>query len=345
MERFIRDIGYYAFSTENIYFRIDSAPDEPPGHCSVCCYTQDNPRQPGPARCDSNHRMYRVRDVYVFPDFDPRLSLTLGEAYTMTFDTTVYKGIHFVALPGRMTIKPEVLAQALYVSPGALFSETNARQTETHLVDLKNHRLVNVSYVDAESLTGERRDAGLLYCIIQLTPMMRQSFTIELEGTNSGGNLGGALNLIYQNKSLFGGAEVFSMKLKGAYETLTDVCLRIQKYLQQYGFEANLRLPKFLLPIPEKEKFIRDHDPRTVFQAGYNYQMVPVYARSVANVALGYSWSGNKYTKFNISPLSFNVVKLHFIEPEFQAMIDTTSSCSFSLPRRKDCGRSVRLRL
>ncbi|MCK7534501.1 MAG: hypothetical protein MZV63_27530 [Marinilabiliales bacterium] len=106
--------------------------------------------------------------------------------------------------------------------PGRWFSLTNAEQTETHLADLRNHRLVNVSYVDAESVTGERRDVGMLDCIIQLTPMMRQSFTVELEGTHSGGNLGGALNLIYQNKSLFRGAEVFSMKLKGAYETVTD---------------------------------------------------------------------------------------------------------------------------
>jgi len=328
LERFIRDLGFFTFSTENIYFRIDSTQMN---HQVIVEYvvsrrtTFDIQGRPE----HSNHRMYRVRDVYVFPDFDPRRSLTEGEAYTMTFDTTFYKGIHFVSPPGRLTVKPEVLTQALYVTPGAWFSQTNARQTETHLADLRNHRLVNVSYVDAESVTGERRDVGMLDCIIQLTPMTRQSFTVELEGTHSGGNLGGALNLIYQNKSLFGGAEVFSLKLKGAYETLTDVSAGFEN-MQQYGFEANLKLPKFLLPIPEKEKFIRNHDPRTVLQAGYNFQMVPVYARSVANVSLGYSWSGNKYTKFNINPLSFNVVKLHYVDPEYQAMIDTTSYLAYS---------------
>ncbi|MRR18952.1 hypothetical protein EG827_02040, partial [bacterium] len=323
LERFIRDIGFYAFSTENIYFRIDSALMN---HKVIVQYvvtrraTADSQGRP----VYSNHRMYRVRDVYVFPDFDPRLSLTLGEEYTRTFDTTFYKGIYFVAPPGRTMVKPEVLTQALYVAPGALFSETNARQTETHLADLKNHRLVNVSYADAETPAGEVRDVGMLDCIIQLTPMPRQSFTVELEGTHAGGNLGGALNLIYQNKSLFGGAEVFSMKLKGAYETLTDASYGFSN-TQQYGFDANLSLPKFLMPIPEKERFIREHDPRTVIQAGYNYQKVPVYARSVANVSLGYSWRGNKYTKLSINPLSFNVVKMHYIDPEYQAMIDTTS--------------------
>lgn len=323
LERFIRDIGFYTFSTENVYFRIDSALMNRQvivNYVVARRTTIDSQGRP----VYSNHKMYRVRDVYVFPDFDPRLALTEGDAYTTTFDTTFFKGIHFVAPPGRTLVKPEVLAQALYVTPGALFSLTNSKQTETHLTDLKNHRLVNVSYIDAESVTGGRRGEGMLDCIIQLTPMMRQSFTVELEGTHSGGNLGGALNLIYQNKSLFGGAEVFSMKLKGAYETLTEAASGF-KNTQQYGFEANLSLPKFLLPIPEKERFIRQHDPRTVIQAGYNYQKVPVYARSVANITLGYNWTGNKYTKYSINPLSFNVVKLHYIDPEFQAMIDTVS--------------------
>ena len=59
-----------------------------------------------------------------------------------------------------------------------------------------------------------------LNCNIQLTLLSQQSFKVELEGTNSAGNLGGALNLIYQHKNLFHGAELFSMKLKGAYEAL-----------------------------------------------------------------------------------------------------------------------------
>lgn len=323
LERFIRDIGFFAFSTENIFFRIDSALMSR----EVIVYyvvsrraTADSEGRP----VYSNHKMYRVRDVYVYPDFDPRLSLTGGEAYTATFDTTFYKGIHFVAPPGKLPVRPEVLTQALYVTPGSLFSVTNAEQTETHLADLKNHRLVNVSYVDAGSITGERRDEEMLDCIIQLTPMMRQSFTVELEGTNSGGNIGGALNLIYQNKSLLGGAELFSMKLKGAYETLTEGTSGFSN-IQQYGIDASLRIPKFLIPNRSMENFIRKHDPRTVLQAGYNYQKVPVYARSVANISLGYSWSGNKYTRYNINPLSFNVVKLHYVDPDFQAMIDTTS--------------------
>lgn len=321
LERFIRDIGFYTFSTENIFYQVDSSLMK---HQVIVNYVVS----PG-ATVDSQgrrtaapHRMYRIRDIYVYPEFDPRTALTGDEKYISSLDTSYYGGIHFVAPPGRTIVRPEVLAQAIYVAPGALYSVTNAEMTQQHLSDLRNHRLVNVSFVDAGSISGDRRDDGMLDCVIQLTPVQRQSFTVELEGTNTGGNLGGALNLIYQNKSLLRGAEVFSMKLKGAYETLTEDVSGFNN-TQQYGVEANLRLPKFMIPFPVKESFIRNKDPRTVLQAGYNYQKLPVFARSVANISLGYSWNGNKYTKFSVNPLSLNLVRLHYINPDYQAMIDT----------------------
>ena len=75
--------------------------------------------------------------------------------------------------------------------------------------------------------------------------MSRQSFTVEVEGTNSGGNLGGALGFSYQNKNLLHGAEQFNLKLKGAYEAFSQSNSGI-KSTEQYGVETSLRLPKFL---------------------------------------------------------------------------------------------------
>ena len=321
LERFVRDVGYYTFSTEDIFFRVDSSLMK---HQVIIWYvvspgmTMDSQG----VQSTENHILYRTREIYVFPEFDPRTALTGGEEYLGSLDTTYYGGIHFVGPAGRNLIKPEVLAQSVYILPGSLYSVTNVERTQSHLTDLRNHRLVNVSFIDVQSVTGERRDQGMLDCVIQLTPMQRQSFTVELEGTNTGGNRGGALNLIYQNKSLLKGAEVFSMKLKGAYETLTEDVTGFRN-TQQYGIEANLRIPKFMTPFPAKESFVRNKDPRTVIQAGYNFQKLPVFSRSVANISLGYSWNGNKYTRFSVNPLSLNVVKLHYITPEYQAVIDT----------------------
>jgi hypothetical protein len=326
LERFIRDRGFYAFSTEDIYFRVDSSLMNRQVNVFYVVSRMSSIDNKG-RLVYSNHKMYRIRDVYVFPEFDPRMAVTQAGDYNLSIDTTYFRGIYYVAPPGRYLIKPEVISQSVYVTPGVLFTVSSSEQTQSRLADMKNHRLVNVTYVDVGNAGLARPNEGLLDCIIQLTPMQRQSFTIELEGTSTGGSPGGALNLIYQNKSLFRGAELFNLKLKGAYERLK---IKEFKNTQEYGVEASLRLPKLLVPFPVNESFIRKHDPKTVLQGGYNWQKVPVYIRTVANVTAGYSWKGNKHTKHNFNPLSFDVVKLPFVNAEFKAMIDTTSYLAYS---------------
>jgi len=330
LEQFIRDIGFYDFSTEDIYFRVDSALMN--HQVNVDYVVSRNSSLDSQGRLVySNHRMYHIRDVYVFPEFDPKQALTNSEQYKLSFDTTYYKGIYYVSPPGRYLIKPEVLSQFLYVSPGALFSLTNTEQTQSRLADMKNHRLVNVSYIDVGVGLGNKNNEGLLDCIIQLTPMERQSFTVELEGTSTGGNIGGALNLIYENKSLFHGAELFNLKLKGAYERLPAELIGL-KDTKEFGAEVSLKLPKFLVPYNPKGSFIRNHDPKTVLQGGFNYQQVPAYTRTIANVTLGYSWNGNRHTSHNFNPLSFSFVKLppESIDPVFQELIDKSPYLAYS---------------
>lgn len=328
LERYIRDIGYYSFSAENIFFRIDSSLMSRQVNVQYVVTRRSILDSQG-RLVYSNHIRHRIRDVYVFPEFDPRQALTGGEEYALTFDTTYFEGIHFVSPPGKTFIKPEVIKQSLYISPGSPFSITNTEQTQAHLTALKNHRLVNVNFIDPGIPAGGGRNEGLLDCMIQLTPLPRQSFTVEFEGTNSGGNLGGAVNLIYQNKSLFRGAENFSMKLKGAYEALTEDVEEF-KSSQEFGIETALQLPKFLMPFPAKENFIRRHDPKTGILAGYNYQKMPVYTRTIANLTLGYSWKGNRYTSNTINPLVINAVDIKNMDPAFQAKIDTTSYLAYS---------------
>ena len=101
--------------------------------------------------------------------------------------------------------------------PGSVYNVTSTEQTQSHLLALKIYRLVNISYNDAKENENLEGIELMLDCNIQLTLLSQQSYKIELEGTNSAGNLGGALNLIYQHKNLFHGAELFSTKLKGAY--------------------------------------------------------------------------------------------------------------------------------
>jgi outer membrane protein assembly factor BamA len=168
-----------------------------------------------------------------------------------------------------------------------------------------------------------------LDCHIQLTQLSQQSFNVELEGTNSAGNLGGALNLVYQHKNLLHGAEQFNMKLKGAFEAMPDKTGKLRP-TQEYGFETSLRLPKFLVPFMKKEGFIKNYNPTTTILAAYNYQDMPFYTRTIANATFGYNWSGHKYRTHIVNPVQLNVVRLISIDTAFQKKIDASSYLAYS---------------
>lgn len=169
----------------------------------------------------------------------------------------------------------------------------------------------------------------MLDCIIQLTQVIPQSYTVELEGTSSAGSPGGALNFLYQHKNLFHGAEQFNIKLKGAYErNLRDTTGF--KSIEEYGIETSLKLPSFLMITPNKINFISKYNPRTVFQLAYNYQKMPAYTRTVINATFGYNWNAGSYQNHTVNPLQINVVKLPRIDSLYAIKIENSSYQSYS---------------
>ncbi|MEE4213577.1 MAG: BamA/TamA family outer membrane protein [Bacteroidales bacterium] len=328
LERFIKDMGFYSFSRDHVYFEVDSTV----GNRQVdifyevrkfLSYSDDN------RVIESEHKRYRINKVYIFTDWNPKVALDEGAAYLARQDTIYHEGFWFINDREKHSVKPGVIAQSLYIKPGDLFQLTNMDRSQDHLNSLQSFRLVNIGYSDPGTVEDWKHSEQPLDCVIRLTTVTQQEFRVELEGTNSAGNLGGAVNLVYQHKNLFRGAERLNVKLKGAYETLSEQ-VSGSRSTQEYGFETSLTLPRFMLPFLEKEEFIKKYNPKTVITAAYNYQKMPVYTRTVANASFGYNWQGNRFTRHSVYPLQLNVVNLPFIDPEFEMSIDTTSYLAYS---------------
>jgi outer membrane protein assembly factor BamA len=328
LEKFIRDQGFYAFSSEYISLQVDSTI----GNRRVnITYKVANAKSPDRSAVQKTipHSHYRLRKVFIHPEFSPGRALSEGERYYSSLDTVLYNGYYFIAPPGRPLIRYNLLAQSLFINPGATFNLSNTERTQKRLNSLRAFRLVNINYSEPDinyvSPDGDR----YIDAIIQLAPFSQQSFTFELEGTNSAGNLGAAVNLIYQHKNLLHGAEQFNMKLKGAYEALNEEITGFRS-AQELGAEANLQVPEFLLPFFKKENFIRKYDPKTYFQLAYNYQRIPVFTRTVANATFGYNWSSGRSNTHLLFPFQLNLVKLPYIDPDFARRVDSSFYLSSS---------------
>lgn len=324
-EKFIRDRGFYGFSGDHIYFRVDSTA----GNRKVDIYYGVRKDQ----RIDNEkriylvpHSIYKIRNVYIYPNFVPKDALEGGEAYINSLDTTFYNGYYFISQRKEPEVKYDLIIQSLYIKSCSRFSITNTELTQSHLMGLKTFRVVNIFYNEVPRTHLVNSEELELDCIIQLTLLSAQSYKVEVEGTHSDG-LGGAINLVYQHKNLFHGAELFNLRLKGAYETLSQDTIM---HSVEYGAETSLRFPKFLIPFFKTEGFIKKYNPTTTLLAAYNYQKLPFYTRKMANATFGYNWNGNSYTTHFVNPLQLNIVKLDTIDPAFMEKIESSSYLAYS---------------
>ncbi|MGB8491539.1 MAG: BamA/TamA family outer membrane protein, partial [Bacteroidales bacterium] len=322
-EKFIKDKGYYSFSGDDIYFNVDSTID----HRQVNIYygvrklmkiDQYNRVTYVP------HSIYQIKNIYIYPDFVPKEALENGEAYLKSLDTINYEGYYFIARKGRPPIKYDLILRSLYLKPGSIYSLTNTEQSKNHLMGLKVYRLVNIFFNELPPGPGSTPGAErYLNCQIQMTLLSQQSFSVEVEGTNTAGNLGGALNLIYQHKNLLHAAEQFNIKLKGAFEAATGTNANLPSTLE-YGFESSLRLPKFLF-LGKKSEFVRKNNPTTTILAAYDYQAVSFYTRDVANATFGYNWTAHNYQTHIVNPVQLNFVHLISIDSLFKITVESSS--------------------
>lgn len=326
-ERFIKDRGFYGFSSDHIFFRVDSTIGgrQVNIHYGVKNFMKldDNGRP-----VYVTHSIYKIKNIYIYPDFVPKDVLEGGDLYLQSLDTINYKDYFFISPKDKPSLKYDLILHSLYLRPGSVYNVTNTEQTQNHLLTLKTFRLVNIYFKEHDS-TPEGGDKDLLLdCFIQLTLLDQQSYKIELEGTNTTGDFGGALNLVYQHKNLFRGAELFNVKLKGAYEALSNS--DTLRSTQEYGVETSLRFPKFLLPVLKAESFIKKYNPSTTILAAYNYQKMPFYVRTMANATFGYNWVAHNYQTHIVNPIQLDLINLISIADTFQKKIDTTSYLAYS---------------
>ena len=322
-ERFIRDHGFYGFSNDYISFKVDSTIGNRQVNIkySVRNFT----------KLDVNNNIssepfavYTIKNIYIYPDFVPQEALEGGEAYLNSLDTTFYKGYYFITSKKKHEVKYDLILQSLYLKAGSVFNVTNTEQTQSHLLSLKIYRLVTITYNDSKENENLRGIELKLDCNIHLTLLSQQSYKIELEGTNSGGNPGGALNLIYQHKNLFHGAELFSTKLKGAYSAYTQPNARLSN-IQEYGLETSLRLPEFLVPFVKTENFIKKYNHSTTLLASYDYQSMPFYSRTIAIASFGYDWKAGFYKEHIVNPVQLSLVNVPKIDSAYKAYIAASS--------------------
>lgn len=274
----LRRRGYFAFNRDYISYKADSAFNKQVVDLSL----QVNPILQKTASGEvisMPHSRYYINDVFVETDYDPinqDASVASGPKDTVKIGNMAV----LYGADGRV-IRPSVLRKNIYITPGMLYNERTVEQTYASFSALRALKNVNIRF--SEFLEN---DTMKLNCTILTTPAKPQSVGVDLEGTNSAGDFGFATSLNYQHRNLFKGAEVFSAKVRGAYESLSGGFA--QDYFE-YGGEASITFPEFLFPFVGYD-MRRKLRASSELKVSYNYQTRPEYSRTLLSGGWSYIW-------------------------------------------------------
>lgn len=295
----VRSNGYFQFGADMVRYSVDTAYYK--ANIDVIVERPVVQNESGdPVK--TNARQFWIKNVYFFPDYNPQEALLNKSAYYQKLDT-LYSDPYYFVFSGKRKISSRTLLEANLLEPGQLYDAAKVEQTRAHLNSLRIFRQNTVNF---STVPGSD---SLLDCQVILTPSTYQSYSVNLETTNTEGNLGLGGNLNYQHKNLFHGAEVFNVKLSGSLQRQTKTETSEAFNIVEFGAESSLETPSFVLPF-RTSNWYKKMEPRTSLTVAYNYQRRPDYTRNITSLLATYSWKSNDYLRFLISPVDLNTVRI-----------------------------------
>jgi len=341
----LKNNGYYLFQKNFITYSADTSV----GNRKVDVALQiNNPVKSIEGYVDStivlNHVRFKINDIYIKGDYQIRTDTSVK------FDTLYYDNINYITSK-KLPYKPRVLKEALLIQPHELYNKEIAVKTYQRIADFKAFKFINIQFqpIDVDS-------SDLLNCEIQVSPMKRQSYTIQAQGTNTTGNLGIAGDFIYQNKNFFKGLELFEIRLNAALEAqqilsnVDDDIGNISSFLPfntfLFGPEASLQIPK----IPKISRFLGADNQKTKYITSYNFQQRPDYKRTIFNIAYSLTAKPNQYVTHILNPFEVNFINVNlsntfenllnlsnnlFLKNSFKSQLITASKFSFIYNNQK----------
>ncbi len=296
----LRQCGYYAFSKDLITFNADTTGTSQAVNLTMQLRPMPS-YKPEDLPSYDNHRTYRIRNVYIITDYT-LANIDLARVDCSNAET--YKDIHIV-YGNKRYLSKSAIADNCYIRPGEPYSSTMVDRTYSAYGRLNYLKNINIRFLPV----GEINHAPTLDCYIFLTPGKSQSMGIELEGTNSEGDLGVAAALTYQHRNTFKGSEIFTAEARVAYESISGTLQGIiNDHYTEIGGRLGLKFPKFLFPFLPYD-FRRRLPATTEFDVSINFQQRPEYTRVIAGAAWRYNWT-NVRNRHRLDLIDINYVYL-----------------------------------
>ncbi len=225
----LRNAGYYYFRPDLITFLADTTQKAERVSLKVI------PKAGLPAQA---LRSWKIGKRSIFLNgFD-------GETLT---DTLLYEDL-MIHYQGKLRVRPAVLYNRFSLMPGELYSQRKQLRTQENI-----NRLGIFQYTDIQLMPKDSTKNNDV-----LNVRMNVAYDLPLDGelelnvtSKSNDQMGPGAIFTISKRNMFGGGELFSVKLKGSYEWQTNAPVGGNKSVInsfELGLSTSLTLPRLVIP-------------------------------------------------------------------------------------------------
>lgn len=303
IEMYLEDLGYYYFDNRNLIFEADTTIGgrKVDLNLAYASGTQEKAK-----------RKYMLRSVHIVNDYLIRGSPT-DTLSGLKRDTVTVDGYRYASMNDNF--RPEIIANAINIDSGELYSRTAHNYTISHLMGLGTFRFVNIRY--------QEEGPSALGATVFLTPLKKKSFRMEVQGVSKSNNfVGPGLGLTFTNRNFLRGAEQFRIKLDGTYEIQINRQQPEPLTAVEFSAEASLSVPRMLVPV-NIQYYSTKYIPHTDFRIGSTFQRrIGYYQLNSFNVGFGYTWRETTTKSHAFYPVEINYVDVSKTSQEFEDLLE-----------------------
>lgn len=311
--KLLQNKGYYKFNKDFLVYQADTMRNSGLIDLTMRLLPYQQKKEDTPER----HRQYTVRNVNYLTCDD---GIRLTEDFTK-LDSLHYKGLN-IYYEDKVYLRPGTLANFNYIRPNEWYSEQDVQNTYASMGRLRALKYTNIRFNEVE------KDSTLLDANVLLTPGKNKSVSFEIEGTNSAGDLGAAASMTFRHHNVFKGSEIFTFKVRGAYEAITGLQEGYESDdYKEYGIESSFNFPEFKFPFLSSE-FKRRIRATSEVGISFNSQLRPEFTRTLASASWSYRWVDRRYSRHHFELLDVNYVYVPWKSDNFRKYLENLTDRS-----------------
>ena len=327
--------GYFDFTANNISYDVDTTERGLDAAVTMIVRPTLVGYNERGGQIYENNAVYRLRNINIYPTYDPMLRSTSGFKADAVIDTTYYNGLTIIRdLNTTPQLRNAVLRRTVPLYPNYIYNASQISRTNKELMSMgffSNSKVafdrVNqgdsyLTFIGEEAEKNTLVDSRERYldCNIYVTPALKQSMKVEVEASTTSTFYGLAATLGYSNTNAFRGAEAFDISARFGFEFMYARDVQ-KRSAQELGLTLGLSFPRFLSPFWNKPGMKISH-PRTRLELAFDYQNRPYYCRNIFTTRWAYSWQQGARSSLVIRPVDINWIDVKSVDEAFLSDID-----------------------